>query len=176
MKFILTWITLLYLVGCSSSQLTIKNEKILEKEKIEKKIIFTAKEYRKLSEKEKDTGELSISDNDLELLDKPFIQDGEYVIKPVKLSENIHNIANILKDSNFNKEYYVDNLTRFVYKNDKALAIYESNNLHGDDKESGSGYCVGGSQYLFYLKDNEVKIKSLGNYAGEVAPIDPLIN
>jgi len=176
MKFILTWITLLYLVGCSSFQSIIKNEKNLEKEKIEKKIIFTAEEYKKLSKKEKDTGELSISVNDLELLDKTFIQDGEYVIKPVKLSKNIHNIANILKDSNFNKEYSLDYLTRFVYNNDKALAIYESNNLHGDDKESGSGYCVGGSQYLFYLKDNEVKIKSLSNYAGEVAAIELVIN
>ncbi len=160
-------VLLLSLAECSSSSKVLNTAKALEK------IVFTASEYSKLSEKEKYTGELSIDDNDLKLLEKPFIQDIEYAIKPIKLSKNLHNIVDILKDNNFNKEYYVDNLTRFVYKGNKALAIFVSDNLHGDDKESGSGYCVGGGQYLFYLKDNEVQVKALGSFCGDIAPVEP---
>ena len=165
----MTFVILLSFVGCSFSPQLSNNTKILKKENI----IFTASEYKKLSRK--DDGELSIDDNDLVLLEKPFIKDKEYAIKPVKLSKNIHSIVDILNDSHFTKEYYVGNLTKFVYKRNKALAIFISDNLHGDDKESGSGYCVGGSQYLFYLKDNEVQVKVLGSFSGDIAPVVELV-
>jgi len=169
MKLIISSVILLSLVGCSSPKLSNKTTAVVKKEKI----IFTASEYKKLSKKEND----SMSAYYLKLLDKPFVQDKdydkEYAPKPIKLSKNLNNIVDILKDSHFTKEYDLNELSNFVYKGNKALATFVSGNLHGDDKKPGSTYCVGSSEYLFYLKGNELKVKYLDGESGEIeVPVD----
>lgn len=173
MKKMIVWGMSLLFFACSASKVEkIAVDKTI-KSKEEKNIIIEAKRYNLLPEKEKGTGELRIGKKELQLLQKPFKTDKEYTVEPLLLEKNITDIKNILIDKNFKKRYDEQALTRFVYQGDKAIAIFYSDNEHGDDKASGSAYCIGGSKYLFYLKDNIVKERYLDGFSGEIAPVFP---
>jgi len=173
MKIIILISIMLFSMGCSTTlqQEPKKDTKITSK-KEKNKVVFSVDEYKHLSKKGQGIDEeLSIGQVELNLLNKSFTKSMGEEIKPLVLEKEAHHILDILKDKNFDKFYNVKELDKFVYKGNKAIGIFLSDNLHNDDKESGSGYCVGGGMYLFYLNGKKLNIKYLDGFSGEIAPV-----